>query len=120
MLRKFAMLVAVAVLAVLAGCYAYVPAPGYYTTTTAPPPPSYDQAWSAALGALQDNGVRVTSADNASGMIRGIRDASDVTVTVRRLADGTVQVDVEARNASGRQTGLASAISSSYKARMGL
>jgi len=120
MFRRLGVLLAMAVLASLAGCYAYVPAPSGYYTTTAPPPPSYDQAWSAALGALQDNGVRVTSSDNNSGTIRGIRDTSDVTVIVRRLADGTVQVDVEARNASGQQTGLASAISASYRARMGL
>src|SRR5436190_220726 len=61
------------------GCVVYEPVPTYY-----PSPPTYDRAWSAALGALQDTGVAVTSADRATGVIRGTRAGATVTVTPMR------------------------------------
>jgi hypothetical protein len=96
------------------GCVVYEPVPTYY-----PSAPTYDRAWSAALGALQDAGVGVTSADRATGVIRGARDSVDVTVTVLRQADGRTRVQFDAKGASGSDPGLADRISQAYERRMG-
>jgi hypothetical protein len=93
------------------GCVVYEPVPTYY-----PSPPTYDRAWSAALGALQDAGVGVTSADRATGVIRGVKDGVDVTVTVLRQADGRTRVQFDV---SGSDPGLADRISQAYERRMG-
>ena len=113
----------VACLVTLAGCVAYEPVPVYYppAPTSAPrPAPTYDRAWNAALGALEDTGVRVASADPATGVIRGAKDQTDLFVTVGRQADGTVQVEIEAKRPEGRDAGLARRISEAYQRRMGL
>jgi hypothetical protein len=93
------------------GCVVYEPVPTYY-----PSPPTYDRAWSAALGALPDAGVAVTSADRATGMIRGVKDGADVTVSVLRQADGRTRVQIDA---PGGETGLTERISQAYERRMG-
>ena len=94
-----------------AGCVVYEPVPAYY-----PSPPTYDRAWGAALGALQDAGVGVTSADRSAGVIRGTRDGADVTVTVSRQADGRTRVQFDA---SGSDPGLTERMSQAYERRMG-
>jgi hypothetical protein len=64
------------------GCVVYETAPGYYATT---PPPAFDRAWAAAVGAHEDQGVRITAEDRSSGYVRGTRDGIDVTAnSVRR------------------------------------
>jgi hypothetical protein len=93
------------------GCVVYEPVPAYY-----PSPPTYDRAWSAALGALQDAGVGVTSADRGTGVIRGGKDGADVTVTVLRQADGRTRVHFDA---SGGDPGLTERISQAYERNMG-
>ena len=42
----------------LSGCTVYQPVPTYV-----PAPSTFDRAWSAAVGAAQDEGVRITSED---------------------------------------------------------
>ncbi len=124
MKRTFGIVFAwLACLAPLAGCVAYEPYPGYYTPVAAPAPTpaqAYDRAWNAALDALKDAGVRVTSANPATGIIRGASNQSDVDMTVARQADGTIKVDIEATSLQGRDPGLASRISEAYKRRMGV
>jgi len=93
------------------GCVVYEPA--YY-----PSPSTYDRAWSAALGALQDTGVTTTSSDSASGVIRGTKDGVAVTVSVLRQADGRTQVRFDAKG-SERDPGLAERLSQAYDRRMG-
>ena len=113
----------VACFAPLAGCVVYEPVPAYYPpppTTVSRPAPTFDRAWNAALGALEDTGVRVASADPATGVIRGTKDQTDLNVTVSRQADGTTQVEIEAKRPQGRDAGLASRISAAYQRRMGL
>jgi hypothetical protein len=98
--------------AVLAACATYEPAP--------PPPPSpFDRAWSAALGAAQDEGVRITSEDRANGVIRGSRDQQEVTINLQTQADGNVRVEMSARGPKGSDPGLAGRISRAYDRRMG-
>jgi hypothetical protein len=96
----------------LAACTTYEPAP-------APPPSPFDRAWNAALGAVQDEGVRVTSSDRGSGVIRGYRDQQEVTVNLQTQADGNVRVEMSARGPKGSDPGLAGRISRAYDRRMG-
>lgn len=97
---------------VVAGCATYEPPP--------PPPPSpFDRAWNAALGAAQDEGVRVTSADRVTGVIRGYRDQQEVTINLQTQADGNVRVELGARGPKGSDPGLAGRISRAYDRRMG-
>lgn len=98
---------------VLAGCTTY-------ETPPPPPPPSpFDRAWNAALGAAQDEGVRVTSADRGSGVVRGSRDQHEVTINLQTQADGSVRVEMSARGPKGSDPGLADRISRAYDRRMG-
>ena len=107
----------------LTGCVVYEPVPAYYPPVpiSAPmPAQTFDRAWNAALGALEDTGVRVASANTATGVIRGTKDQTDLHVTVSRKADGTIQVEIEAKRPQGQDSGLASRISAAYQRRMGL
>lgn len=106
-------------LAVLSGCVVYEPVPAYYPAVSAPGP-TFDRAWNAALGAVNDTGVQVAFADPATGIIRGVKDRTDLLVTVARQANGTIQVEIEAKSPQGRDAGLAARISQAYQRRMGL
>lgn len=110
-----AVVVLATLVAVLQGCVVYDTPSGYYVNTY---PSTFDRAWDAALGALQDAGVQVTSADRASGIARGAAGAVDVTVTVLRQADGTTRVQFDARGSQNDPT-LAQRFSSAYDRRMG-
>lgn len=96
----------------LGGCVVYQPVP-------APGPSNFDRAWSAALGGAQDAGVQVTSADPATGIIRGTRDGIDVTVVVARQGDGSVRVQFDAKGPTQRDPGLSNRFSQAYERRMG-
>jgi hypothetical protein len=96
-----------------AGCVVYEPVPASYGS-----PSTYDRAWNAALGALQDVGVQVTSADAATGAVRGTRNGIDVAVSVVRQADGRTRVQFDAKG-SEREPGLADRFSEAYERRMG-
>ena len=98
--------------AVLAGCASQEPAP-------APAPSTFDRSWSAALSAAQDEGVRITSEDRGSGVIRGLRNEQEVTINLRTQADGSVRVEISARGPKGSDPGLAGRISRAYDRRMG-
>ena len=101
--------------ALTAGCVAYEAPPGYYSYTY---PATYDRAGGAALGALQDAGVQVTSVDQGSGIARGTRNGVDVTVTVVRQPDGKTRVQFDAKS-SDRDPGLPQRFSEAYERRMG-
>jgi hypothetical protein len=98
----------------LAGCVVYEPYPGYYYGGN-----NFDRAWSAALGGAQDAGVRITSSDPASGLIRGVKDEIDVTVTVARQANGSVRVQFDAKGPTQQDPGLGDRFSRAYDRRMG-
>lgn len=95
----------------LAACVVYEPAP-YQAAST------YDRAWAAAIGALQDQGVTINEQDRASGVLRGNRGAAAVTAVVRTRPDGRVQVEFNATGTSS-DPGLVDRISGSYNRRMG-
>ena len=98
----------------LAGCVVYEPYPGYYTHTS-----TYDRAWNAAQGAVQDAGVQIASADASTGQIRGTKDGIDVTVSVLRQADGRTRVQFDAKGPTERDPGLGNRFSEAYERRMG-
>ena len=98
----------------LSGCVVYEPVPVYV-----PSPSTFDRAWSAAIGAAQDEGVRVISEDRVRGVISGSRGEQDVTINVGTQADGNVRVEFSARGPKGPDPGLAGRISRAYDRRMG-
>jgi len=93
----------------------------YYQTAPAPPPaPSrFDRAWDAALGAANDVGVAVSSADRTSGVIRGSTRTDDVTINVFTQADGRVRVEFNCKGSGGSDAELAEQLSNAYDRRMG-
>jgi hypothetical protein len=100
----------------IAGCTYYQTAPGTYATT---PGTSFDRSWGAAIGALQDQGVRITSEDRGAGFVRGTHDGINVTANVRMQADGSVRVEFNTAGATERDPALIDRISQSYDRRMG-
>jgi hypothetical protein len=106
--------VAAAAIILVYGCASQEPAPSY-----APPPSSFDRAWSAAINAAQDEGVRISGEDRASGVISGNRGDQDITIYVRTQADGSVRLEFSVRGPKGADPGLASRISRAYDRRMG-
>ena len=99
--------------AVATSCVVYEAQPAYYSSTS-----TFDRAWSAALGALQDSGVTVTSADASTGVIRGSKEGIEISVSVVRQADGRTKVQFDSRNSQLDPT-LASRFSDAYERRMG-
>jgi len=103
-------------LMLLAGCV-YYPAPGYYG---APAQPGvFDRSWSAAVGAFEDQGVRITVEDRAAGLLRGARDGIEVTADIRTQADGSVRVEFKSSGATSRDPDLINRIIRAYDHRMG-
>jgi hypothetical protein len=102
--------------AALAGCYTYPPAAVAY-----PPagPTTFERSWSAAIGAMADQGVQIVQQDRASGTIRGRYAAIDVTGSVLTQADGSVRVAFNTAGATNQDPQLIDRITRSYNARMG-
>jgi hypothetical protein len=99
----------------VAGCTYYQTVPA-----TAPSGPSkFDRAWNAALGAADDVGVSVSTADRTSGTIYGTSGAEAVTIRVFTQADGAVRVEFNVKGAAGSDAALAERLSSAYNRRMG-
>ena len=107
-------IMAFAILMVFSGCVTNEPAPAYVAS-----PSTFDRVWGAALGAAQDEGVRITLEDRVNGIIRGSRGEQEVTIDVRTQADGNVRVEFGARGPKGSDPGLAGRISRAYDRRMG-
>jgi hypothetical protein len=114
-------IIALISLIMIAGCVVYGPVPP-------PPPPepvysyrpvTFERSWNAALDAMEDAGVRIVSADRNTGIIKGVKDSADATVTVRMQADGRVRVGFSAGGPSGHDQGLADQIYRAYERRMG-
>jgi len=86
-----------------------------------PPPPvvpsNYDRAFSAAAGALRDQGLTVNVEDPSRGVVVGQGGNASVQATVARQADGTVRVQFDAT--APQDPSLVERISRSYDRRMG-
>jgi hypothetical protein len=84
-----------------------------------PPPSTYDRAYSAMLGAMADQGVRITDAQQSTGVITGSRGNITVTSTVKPRPDGSAEVAFKTRGNIQEDPQLIDRIGASYNARMG-
>jgi hypothetical protein len=89
----------------LAACVVYEPVP--VDPLEAP--------WRAAIGAMEDNGLAIATADRATGTIRGTRGGAEGTILVRMRNDGRVGVEI---NSKGDPT-LTQRLTDAYNRRMG-
>lgn len=96
---------------VLVACVVYEPVPHQAPST-------YDRAWAAAIGAMQDQGVSINDQDRSAGVLRGTRGPTGVTAVVRTRPDGRVQVEFNTTGTSS-DPGLVERIGESYNRRMG-
>jgi hypothetical protein len=101
--------------ALLGGCVVYPT----YATPVAYGPSTFDRAWQAAIGALNDQGLAIATQDRAAGIVSGTRGEVAVTATLRTQADGTTRVEFNTRDDRGREPGLTQRVLNSYNARMG-
>ena len=98
----------------LGSCVVYEPVPVGPTTQQ-----RFDRSWSAAAGAMSDQGVAIDAQDRAAGAIRGNRGGIVITATLQTLADGSIQVRFDQSGATSTDPGLIHRISESYERRMG-
>ena len=110
-----ALLVGLALLTGLGGCTYYQTAPGVYT----PMPNAFERSWSAAIGALEDEGVRILNRDPAAGRASGVRGAIGVAASVRTQSDGSVRVEFSTSGDTGSDPTLIDRITQRYNHRMG-
>ena len=75
----------------LASCVAYVPAYAPVVSQTTPQQ-RFERSWSAANGAMYDQGLTITAQDRGAGVIQGQRGSITITTTLETRADGSVQV----------------------------
>jgi hypothetical protein len=94
----------------LFGCTYYAPPPG---------PSTYDRAYNAMLGAMSDQGVKVTDANPTAGLITGQRGGITVIATVAPQADGTTRVEFRTKGDINQDPNLINRITGSYNAHMG-
>ena len=102
---------------VLGGCY-YAPPP----TPVATGPTlqqRFDESWSAAVGAMSDQGLTIVEQDRGAGVVRGSREGITITATVRTRADERIQVEFSQSGATSNDPDLMSRVSQSYHRRMG-
>ena len=104
----------VALTALWGGCVVYepVPVPAYYGS-------SFDRVWESALGAAGDAGVKITSADRTTGIIRGVTNSSDVTISVITQADGSTKVEFSRQGPKGQDADLNDRFTGFFNRRMG-
>ena len=117
MSRALPSLVLALAFTLLGGCVVYEPVP-----VAAPQPTAqqrYDQSWAAAVSAMTEQRVKITSQDRGAGAIQGDRVGIVVTAMVRTQADGSVQVSFETVGAADKDPGLAKRLRESYLRRMG-
>jgi hypothetical protein len=108
-----AILIAVLTL-LMGGCVVYepVPAPVYYGS-------SFDRVWDSAIGAAEDAGVKITSADRNTGVIRGLTGSANVTISVSTQADGRIRVEFSSKGPKGEDPDLNDRFTRFYNWRMG-
>ena len=101
----------------LGGCYyPYPPAP----VATGPTlQQRFDQSWSAAIGAMGDQGLRIEEQDRGAGVIRGSRSGIVITAAVRTRPDNRIEVEFSQSGDTSNDPKLMSRVSDSYHRRMG-
>jgi hypothetical protein len=101
--RKFAALLLLSL--GLAGCVAY----------EAVPVDPMDRPWQSAVGAVDDAGLQLVTADRATGTVRGTRGGAEGTILVRMRSDGRVGVEISSKG----DPGLTQRLTDAYNRRMG-
>lgn len=110
--RRFVLLSVCMLLLPLTGCPYYAAPPGTVVTV----PASFDRSFSAAAGAMRDEGLAISVQDPGTGTVVGELDGSRVTASVRQQPDGSVVVQF---NSPTRNPTLLDRISRGYDRRMG-
>jgi hypothetical protein len=113
--RTSALLTGMALTLGLAGCTYYQAAPGVYATA----PSAFERSFSAAVGAMEDEGVRLVTLDRNAGKASGIHGGINVTATVQSRADSGVQVEFGTSGDTAADPTLIDRITRRYNARMG-
>jgi hypothetical protein len=90
-----------------------------YAPVAAPAPSAFDRAYNGALAAAQDVGIQVTSADPATGQIRGTRGGQPVSISVTQQPDGGARVQFDGPGATQREPDLATRFAQAYQRRTG-
>ena len=119
MKNRLRLLVIAGVLAAMHGCY-YYPAAVPVVVPQLTAQQRFDRTWSAAQGAMVDQGLTITHQDRGTGVIQGERGGVAITASVQTLADGRILVKFNSREAAGADGDLIHRISESYDRRMGL
>jgi len=113
--RKLGPLLILALTMTVAACVAYTP-------VVVSPQPSlqdrFERSWTAASGAMYDQGLQITSQDRGAGVIRGERGGVVIMATVQTMADGSIQVKFNSSNDKTDPT-LVDRVTSSYLRRKG-
>jgi hypothetical protein len=112
--RKACLLAVVAVTLPLAGCVVYEPVPVVQTVQQ-----RFDRSWDAAVGAMSEQGLTITTHDRNAGVIRGERGGITVTAGVQTLPDGRIQVRFDQTGATSTDPDLIHRVSDGYDRRMG-
>jgi len=99
------------------GCTYYPTTPVTYGATTSVS--KFDQSWSAAIGALSDEGVIISKKDRSAGIVQGKRSGIQVTGDVRTQADGSVRVQFNTSGATSTDPSLIDRVTQAYNRRMG-
>jgi len=110
--RRFVLFSVCMLVLPLTGCPYYAPPPGTVVTV----PASFDRSFSAAAGAMRDEGLVISIQDPGTGTVVGELDGSTVTASVRQQPDGSVVVQF---NSPTRNPTLLDRISRGYDRRMG-
>jgi len=109
------LLLVVVLTALWGGCVVYepvyVPSSSYSS--------SYDRVWDSALGAAEDAGVKITSTERTTGIIRGVTSSADVTISVITQADGRTRVEFTSKGPKGQDPDLNDRFTRFYNRRMG-
>jgi hypothetical protein len=104
----------------LSGCVVEQPVPVYVNAPPpAPSPSKFDRSWAAAVGALQDQGVTITTQDRTTGTVKGARGGTGVAANVTTAADGSVRVKFNTSGTASTDPELINRIEQSYERRMG-
>ncbi len=101
-------------LAGLGGC---VVAP--YGTPVPVGPSTYDRSFDAALGAMQSQGLSISSQDRGTGVVVGSRSGLTVSASVRPQPDGTTRVEFNQSGSQAQDPNLVQRVVADYHRRMG-
>ena len=108
------------ILALLLGAFLLSSCVVYEAVPVGPTPQQrFDRSWSAARGAMTDQGISIEAQDGAAGIIRGNRGGTVITAMLQTLPDGSIQVRFDQSGATGTDPGLIHRVSESYERRMG-